>query len=406
MSAAVFNVPSRYSVNPPGQAPNSAGNVQHYAVQNGATTPGHGAPRTSFAQTPGTPQHTARVAQQQQLQQQHLHQQLQKHQAGFVAASKPPKPPLHVPVQQAAFAGCHNAAQGHCPSAFPNAHAGGQNAFAQASPQWPSPQLQALAAPQFQPPATSAPPSLTAGLPDPQSVEMQRDAYLRTLDEQKAQCQSVLDEQRKQHLDYIHSEAEQQKRTLLMQVDQQVKQLEATLAQQYNQQLMQLTHQYHQQRATLEQQAITLTAEFQQRQVQEEAMVQNFRIAKERSETEQRFAAEMQRLQWQSQRPSVPHMGYVPPDMPTAHHQSYTPPPVGANADMYRGWASYTPPPVTSAPQSQGSHVPQPDYTNFLPTMRSDLPLPPTEYAGVPMPTNYGMSHSSVDSTPTTRVLV
>merc|ERR1719284_163954 len=80
------------------------------------------------------------------------------------------------------------------------------------------------------PQQTYGPPqSLTAGLPDPASVERQKAGYLRTLEEQEKQSTVVLDQQRKQQLEYIQQQADQQRKQLYMEIDQQVKHQEMAL---------------------------------------------------------------------------------------------------------------------------------------------------------------------------------
>merc|ERR1719226_409985 len=67
------------------------------------------------------------------------------------------------------------------------------------------------------------PPSLTAGMPDPQAVEQQKAAYNRSLEEQSQQGEELLKMQQKQQVDYIYQAAEEQKRQLMLQIDQQAK---------------------------------------------------------------------------------------------------------------------------------------------------------------------------------------
>ena len=61
-----------------------------------------------------------------------------------------------------------------------------------------------------------------AGLPDPTSVQKQKETYLRLLDSQLQQGVQALDVQLKQQRDAINSQAEQQKKAFNMQVDMEV----------------------------------------------------------------------------------------------------------------------------------------------------------------------------------------
>jgi len=77
------------------------------------------------------------------------------------------------------------------------------------------------AAPYMQPPQ-----SLTVGMPDPSTINKQKDAYMKMLDEQVKQGASVLDAQCKHQKDYLKSQAEQQKAQFVMQIDMEVRQQE------------------------------------------------------------------------------------------------------------------------------------------------------------------------------------
>jgi len=59
----------------------------------------------------------------------------------------------------------------------------------------------------------AAPPAaLTAGMPDPSTIQKQKDAYLKMLDEQAKQGTQVLEAQTKQQKDFLKVQAEQQKK--------------------------------------------------------------------------------------------------------------------------------------------------------------------------------------------------
>lgn len=205
-----------------------------------------------------------------------------------------------------------------------------------------------FAAPQFSPPPQGAPPSFTAGLPDPASVERQKHSFLRALDESERNGVAALEQQRKQHMEYVCQQAEQQQKQLWIQIDQQVKQSEMALTQQYNQQLLQLNQQYHQQKALLEQQAVQLTVEYQQKAVHEELVRKQYELQREQYEVQQKFHFDMMRLQ-QAQ--------YAPPPQSGGA--------IGSNSSVPPGTGSYVPPP-TQRWSSQGSYVP-PATGSFVP---------------------------------------
>jgi len=222
------------------------------------------------------------------------------------------------------------------------------------TPQWPTAQFQRQ---------VSAP--LTAGMPDPASVERQKEEYLRALEGQREHFTAALDQQRHEYLDHLHNQALRQKREIDLAVDQQVKQQEMALTQEYNQQRLQLSHRIHQQRGTLEQKAIHLKAEYAQGKMQEELMAKQYELHMARQEAERQFAADMLRLQQfglgQAAAPAAPP-GYAtctvhqPAPSCAKAYTSYTPPPVSA-LEATASYAptphvspSYTPPPVGMAP--------------------------------------------------------
>merc|ERR1719316_884853 len=71
-------------------------------------------------------------------------------------------------------------------------------------------------------PATVSPQALTAGMPDPATVQKQKDGYMKMLDDQLQQSSTVLDQQMKYQTEYLAAQAGQQKKQFIMQVDQQV----------------------------------------------------------------------------------------------------------------------------------------------------------------------------------------
>lgn len=141
------------------------------------------------------------------------------------------------------------------------------------------------------------PASLTQGLPTPDSIQKQKEGYIKLLDEQLKQGQATLDQQRKQQTEYLHQQAKQQKDQVEMQIKQQVHQQETMLNQSYSQQMMVVQQASSQQKVALEQQAMQLTMEYQQKKSQEEMMQKQQQLQKEHVEAQMKFAAEMQKMQ-------------------------------------------------------------------------------------------------------------
>lgn len=177
------------------------------------------------------------------------------------------------------------------------------------APQLRAQTFQIPAVPVAHPGMPQAQASLTAGMPTPESIQKQKEGYIRLLDEQLEQGKQTLERQRKQQTDYLQQQAEQQKQQVEMQIKQQVHQQETMLNQNYNQELMRVKQASSQQKAALEQQAMQLTMEYQQKKSQEEMMQKQHQLQKEHVEAQMKFAQEMQKLQVQ---PGMPQQG-VPP---------------------------------------------------------------------------------------------
>mmetsp|Transcript_85064 Transcript_85064/g.183398 ORF Transcript_85064/g.183398 Transcript_85064/m.183398 type:complete len:428 (-) Transcript_85064:5-1288(-) len=145
------------------------------------------------------------------------------------------------------------------------------------------------------------PPSLTSGIPDPLSIERQKSAYSKGLDDQLKHGTDVLAQQLKQQSDYLYAVGDQQKRQYNLQVDQQIKQQEMLLAQQHNEQLLMLQQAAQQQKSALEHQANALLLEYNQRKAHEELLLQQYQFQRQHYETQLKYNDEMQDLQAQQQ---------------------------------------------------------------------------------------------------------
>jgi len=145
------------------------------------------------------------------------------------------------------------------------------------------------------------PPSLTAGIPDPPSIERQKQSYAKGLDEQLKHGTEVLAQQLKQQSDYLFSMGDQRKRQYALQVDQEIKQKEMELAQQHNEQLLVLQQAAQQQKSALEHQANALLLEYQQKKSAEDLAYQSYQFQKRQYETQLQYNDEMRDLQGQQQ---------------------------------------------------------------------------------------------------------
>ncbi|CAD7926462.1 unnamed protein product [Amoebophrya sp. A120] len=138
-----------------------------------------------------------------------------------------------------------------------------------------------------------------AGLPDPASVQKQKETYMKLLDSQLAQGVQALDVQLKQQRDAINSQADQQKKAFNMQVDMEVKAQEMHLQQQYQEQQLQLQQQAQQQKSQLEQQAMQLTMDFQQKKAEEEMQRQQYEMERQQQELQMKLQNEFHSMQAQ-----------------------------------------------------------------------------------------------------------
>lgn len=139
------------------------------------------------------------------------------------------------------------------------------------------------------------PPSLTAGIPDPTSIDRQKTNYSKGLDEQLKHGTDVLAQQLKQQSDYLFQMGDQRKRQYALQVDQEIKQREMELAQQHNEQLLLLQQAAQQQKSALEHQANALLLEFRQKKSQEDLIFQQYQFQKRQYETQLQYNEEIDR---------------------------------------------------------------------------------------------------------------
>lgn len=145
----------------------------------------------------------------------------------------------------------------------------------------------------YAPAQVVAPRRLTDGMPSPDSIETQKRAYARSLDEeQEQQMKAVADRVGKQKA-ILRLQAEQQLAMYKTQVDQYVRQQELSLEQELQRQQMEIQQAHMSQKAVLEKQAATLTIEYQQRKMQEDLIEQQTRMQQEMQQMQRRMTEEM-----------------------------------------------------------------------------------------------------------------
>jgi len=140
------------------------------------------------------------------------------------------------------------------------------------------------------------PVSLTKGLPTPETIRKQRDAYAQMLDQQLAQGMRVLQAQVKNQTEYLRAQAEQQKNQFHLQIDMEVKQGSMQLAQNQAEQTIDLQQQASQERQRLEAQAMMLGMEYQKKKAEEDMRLQQYEMENQQHEVQNRLTAEMHKL--------------------------------------------------------------------------------------------------------------
>jgi len=226
-------------------------------------------------------------------------------------------------------------------------------------------------------PPVAPPVSLTQGMPDPATVQRQKEGYVRTLDDQLRKGAVQLDTEHKQQRDLMHQAAEGQKKQFGMQIDQQVKMQEMDLDQQFLQVLQYVKQQATRQRAILEQQAMQLSFEYQEKKVEEDMLAHQFELSKHQQ------ALKNQML---TNGPMSPLPSYMPVSSSTTQVPSN---PYAANR-LAATVTDATAPVLAYAPLGGGSTV----NPGFVTTSY----VPPVANAGPPITTTIGAP--SLSSTP------
>lgn len=136
----------------------------------------------------------------------------------------------------------------------------------------------------------------TATMPSPATIEKQKAAYEKLLQDQLKQGMTVLDTQVNHQKDYLAAQARQQKMQFAMQIEMEVKQQEMALQQQHLEQSMSLQQQVSEQQAQLQHQAMMLTMEYQQKKTEEEMAQQAYDMEMKQIELQNKMQTEMSRL--------------------------------------------------------------------------------------------------------------
>jgi len=172
------------------------------------------------------------------------------------------------------------------------------------------------------------PPCLTSGLPDPESVHRQKNAYSKGLDDQLKHGTDVLEQRLKQQSEYLSMMGAQQKRQYMLAVDQHIKQQEMLLAQQHTEQLLALQQSAQQRKSALEQQANALVLEYNQKRAQEELLQKQYKHAQDHYELQMKFQEELRQIQ--AQQEAIAIEASQPPPLPSAKAGGVRPPSVSS----------------------------------------------------------------------------
>jgi len=139
------------------------------------------------------------------------------------------------------------------------------------------------------------PPKLTEGMPDPGSVESQKQAYSKSIEAQLRQETGQLAQRNQAQKQALAQMVQQQKAQYNLQMDQYLQQQAMAVDQQANAEMMMLQEAAMAQKMALEQQAAGLTLEYQQRKAQEEMMAREYQIQRQYFDAEQKLAAQYQK---------------------------------------------------------------------------------------------------------------
>jgi hypothetical protein len=140
------------------------------------------------------------------------------------------------------------------------------------------------------PAAVVAAPSAPQQLPDPATVQKQKEGYTAALDKQFADGANQVAAETKLRKDQLMAMAQQQKAQYQLQKEAELQAQNLLLDQQMNSQVMMLQEATMAQKAALEQQAAALTLEYNQKKAMEEMQAKQYAIQKQYYEAEVKLA--------------------------------------------------------------------------------------------------------------------
>jgi len=233
------------------------------------------------------------------------------------------------------------------------------------------------------PPAVPATPHVPLGIPDPASIQSQKDRFARSLEEQLHQGAQLLNQQHKNKIDQLHAQANVSKAHYHLAVDQRVKQEELVLTEKYNDTLMMLQQAAQAKRTELEQQACAMMLEYQQKKTADEFANNESGIKQQYHEAQANLSKQLHKLNANAPRgPSfmatqaMPVANYAPPPgaalyappaslFPATPHATlpYMPPAQGSFVPNVYGGSSFVP---NVAVRGGGSYVPNAVPTNIM----------------------------------------
>lgn len=134
--------------------------------------------------------------------------------------------------------------------------------------------------------APAVPASLTQGIPNPQSIENQKQSHHKTLDDQHVNSVNIMKMQLDHQIEQIRQQSEAQKQHYNLQLDQQTGTQKISLTHQYNKQLMQLREAAHVQKNMLEQQSSSLILDYHTKTAHQDLKVARYDAQKKHYETQ------------------------------------------------------------------------------------------------------------------------
>merc|ERR1719503_331977 len=140
------------------------------------------------------------------------------------------------------------------------------------------------------------PKDLTEGIPNPATIQSQKDGYAKALEKQYQDGAAAIAAEVRVRKEMLQEQAKQQKAQYTLQVQSQLQAQNLLLDQQMNSQLMMLQEAAMSQKSALEQQAAALTLEYQQKKAEEDLLGKQYEIQKQYYDAETKLAAQFQKV--------------------------------------------------------------------------------------------------------------